>query len=42
MKLSYYTGILLLLLGFITPAYAEVPFNGLLLDRELNPKKGQK
>ena len=32
----------MLLLGFITPAFAEVPFNGLLLDRDLTPKKGVK
>lgn len=42
MKLTYYIGRILLLLGFVVPAFAEVPFNGLLLDRELNPKKGVK
>lgn len=30
------------LLGFVSAAFAEEPFNGLLLDRELKPKKGVK
>ena len=32
----------LCLLGLTVSALAEVPFNGLLLDREMKPKKGVK
>lgn len=32
----------LILAGFVVSALAEVPFNGLLLDREMKPKKGVK
>ena len=33
---------LMVLVGFSVSAYAEVPFNGLVLDREMKPKKGVK
>lgn len=32
----------MILAGFVVSALAEVPFNGLLLDREMKPKKGVK
>lgn len=42
MKIFKRIGIGLLLAGIVVPAVAEEPFNGLLLDRELKPKKGVK
>lgn len=42
LKLLKIIGILLVLTGAVVPAIAEVPFNGLLLDREMKPKKGVK
>ena len=33
---------LLVLVGLVVSAFGEVPFNGLLLDREMKPKKGVK
>ncbi len=35
-------GLIAGLLGIIASSWAEVPFNGLLLDREMKPKKGVK
>ncbi len=35
-------GFIVGILGFVLAARGEVPFNGLLLDRELKPKKGVK
>ncbi len=42
MKQLHHIGGILLLLCYFAPVFAEVPFNGLLLDRELKPKKGVK
>lgn len=42
MKLSRIIGLLAIVLCCLTAAYADVPFNGLLLDREMKPKKGVK
>ena len=35
-------GVFLIIIGWFVPAFAEVPFNGLVLDREMKPKKGVK
>ncbi|MBD5356078.1 MAG: TonB-dependent receptor plug domain-containing protein [Bacteroides sp.] len=35
-------GALIILSGFAIPVFADVPFNGLLLDNQLKPKKGVK
>lgn len=42
MSLNRYISVLVVLVGIMTASFAEVPFNGLLLDRELKPKKGVK
>ncbi len=42
MRIPRYIGFLVGLVGFVLAARGEVPFNGLLLDRELKPKKGVK
>lgn len=42
MKKLRYLGAIIALYGLVTPSYAEEPFNGLMLDRELKPKKGVK
>ncbi len=42
MRLRRFIGLLLVMMGFVLAARGEVPFNGLLLDHELKPKKGVK
>lgn len=42
MKNLRYILTIIALSGFVVSALADVPFNGLLLDRELKPKKGVK
>ena len=42
MKLSKRIYSFLFLVGLVVSALAEVPFNGLVLDREMKPKKGVK
>ncbi len=42
MSLHRCIGVLVGLVGFVLAAQGEVPFNGLVLDRELKPKKGVK
>ncbi len=42
MKHMKYIGVIVGLVGFVAVAFGEVPFNGLLLDREFQPKKGVK
>ena len=42
MKLSNRIYLFLSFVGLVVSALAEVPFNGLVLDRELKPKKGVK
>lgn len=42
MKLLRYIGAIIAMHGLVASSYAAEPFNGLLLDRELKPKKGVK
>lgn len=42
MRLFKYLLPLIVLVTIAIPAFADVPFNGLLLDREMKPKKGVK
>lgn len=42
MRLLRYIGAVVVLSGFVASVFAEVPFNGVLLDGSLQPKKGVK
>ncbi len=42
MKHTKYIGMVIGLVGYVAAAFGEVPFNGLLLDQDLKPKKGVK